>query len=59
MKMVGLSGDVRNPERHWRWVPISIQMPWRLLLPVCAMLASKANPRSTRQSFGEMGSKRL
>ena len=25
-------------------MPISIQMPWRLLLPVCVMLASRANP---------------
>jgi hypothetical protein len=40
MRMAGLSGDVRNSERHWRRMRTSIQMSWRLLLPVCAMLAS-------------------
>ena len=40
MKMAGLSGDVRNPEWHWRWMSTSIQMSWRLLLPVCVMLTS-------------------
>ncbi len=40
MRIAGLSGAVRNPERHWRRMPTSLQMSWRLLLPVCAMLAS-------------------